>query len=253
MKKCPACKNDYDTSCFRSKSGRSYSRCTSCRKAYTDKRRADFRARSVCICCGGLRVEGRTTCLPCSTRNDRSNEQRMDDVRSRGLCRWCKKVPAISGRRTCEPCVEIARDSNNRFRARRLSQNLCQRCGKNPRHQDGGKLCESCRTWVRQLHRLQRQEVIERYGGVCNCCGENNPYFLNIDHVNNDGGKHRRRAGGNRQALLEILNTPYDPDRYQLLCSNCNGAKEHYGSCPHTWSKIGLLGDITLRLRRKAS
>src|SRR5262252_4538483 len=38
----------------------------------------------------------------------------------------------------------------------------------------------------------QRLEMIAAYGGECACCGETEPVFLTLDHVNGDGAAHRR-------------------------------------------------------------
>ncbi len=37
-----------------------------------------------------------------------------------------------------------------------------------------------------------RTQVINSYGGSCVCCGETELVFLSIDHINNDGDKHRK-------------------------------------------------------------
>ena len=79
-----------------------------------------------------------------------------------------------------------------------------------------------------------RNLVLEAYGGKCMCCGETTPEFLQIDHINNDGGDHRRelkREGTGFYHWLKANNFP--KDRFQLLCSNCNFAKAKYGQCPH--------------------
>jgi polyribonucleotide nucleotidyltransferase len=41
----------------------------------------------------------------------------------------------------------------------------------------------------------RRIKVLEHYGGSCTCCGETRYEFLAIDHINNDGGKHREEMG----------------------------------------------------------
>lgn len=86
-------------------------------------------------------------------------------------------------------------------------------------------------TWRWKL----RKEIIIEYGGMCKCCGETIPEFLQIDHINNDGYKMRKEkkesSGGNLYRWLKKNNFP--KDRFQLLCSNCNFAKGHFGGCPH--------------------
>jgi len=80
-----------------------------------------------------------------------------------------------------------------------------------------------------------RMDIIKAYGGKCACCGESIPEFLTIDHIANDGNKHREKdktmQGGGLYRWLKKNN--YPKDNYQLLCCNCNFAKGHFGGCPH--------------------
>lgn len=88
---------------------------------------------------------------------------------------------------------------------------------------------------VREYNRKQRMVVIEKYGGECVCCGQSERKFLEIDHINNDGAKHRRDMGSSRIVMWLIKND--FPKGFQLLCSNCNMAKGRWGECPHKNNK----------------
>src|SRR5215467_11339214 len=44
-----------------------------------------------------------------------------------------------------------------------------------------------------------REAVYVGYGGKCQCCGEKEPAFLTVDHVNNDGHLERDRGVGRRR------------------------------------------------------
>lgn len=82
------------------------------------------------------------------------------------------------------------------------------------------------------------KKVFDQYGNKCACCGEDNPLFLEFDHVFNDGKLERtkrtktgRMKYDKRAALAKSLVTP---KRYQILCSNCNRGKSRNGGvCPH--------------------
>ena len=76
-----------------------------------------------------------------------------------------------------------------------------------------------------------KQEVMNAYGNMCRCCGESDIWFLNIDHINNDGWKHRKEITGQFYTWLKINNFP--KDNFQILCYNCNMAKKVRGYCPH--------------------
>jgi hypothetical protein len=88
--------------------------------------------------------------------------------------------------------------------------------------------------WLLYARKL-RNEVLDAYGGRCMCCGETTPEFLGIDHVNNDGEKHRAELKGYGRSIYRWLkNEGYPQDgRFQLLCHNCNMSKGLYGGCPH--------------------
>lgn len=82
-----------------------------------------------------------------------------------------------------------------------------------------------------------RKKVIEHYGGKCKCCGESKFEFLAIDHINGEGLKDRKCLGKtyylNGVAFYRyIINNNY-PDKYRLLCHNCNMSLGFYGYCPH--------------------
>ncbi len=65
----------------------------------------------------------------------------------------------------------------------------------------------------------------------CNCSGETTQQFLTVDHVYGGGNRHCKEIKSNIYTWLVCNNFP---EGFQLLCYNCNCAKGHYGSCPHT-------------------
>jgi hypothetical protein len=71
------------------------------------------------------------------------------------------------------------------------------------------------------------------YGGYgCACCGESEPKFLSLDHINNDGNEHRKTVPAH--ALYRWLRDNNYPPIMQVLCMNCNfGKRMNGGVCPH--------------------
>jgi hypothetical protein len=70
------------------------------------------------------------------------------------------------------------------------------------------------------------------YGSKCNCCGECDTRFLTLDHVQNDGFEQRKEMS-QRQIISDAINS-FNPSKYQILCYNCNCAKNANGGiCPH--------------------
>ncbi len=86
-------------------------------------------------------------------------------------------------------------------------------------------------------YRRLKHAAVMAYGGYrCNCCGETEHTFLSIDHVHNDGYKHKgphgRRYVG--LSLFSWLKKNDYPDGFQVLCHNCNIGKHlNDGVCPH--------------------
>jgi hypothetical protein len=80
--------------------------------------------------------------------------------------------------------------------------------------------------WARRLM------VIEAYGGRCVCCGEDTPEFLVFDHVDGGGNADRERLRSGNAQIASLIEQGY-PKTMQLLCANCNMAKERPEGCPH--------------------
>ncbi len=83
--------------------------------------------------------------------------------------------------------------------------------------------------------RNERIMAIAEYGGKCVCCGNSTYEFLTFDHINNDGAAHRREIGskGGAHFVTWLKKNGWPKDIIQLLCMNCNHAKDKYGACPH--------------------
>jgi hypothetical protein len=82
-----------------------------------------------------------------------------------------------------------------------------------------------------------RTQVFEAYGGYkCNCCGESEPMFLSIDHIDNNGAEERKSGqyAGSGYGFYRWLRKSGFPPGYQVLCMNCNtGKHKNGGVCPH--------------------
>lgn len=79
-------------------------------------------------------------------------------------------------------------------------------------------------------------ETINKYGGECACCKEQEPMFLAIDHKENNGNKHRKEIG-NAKIYSWLKKNEY-PKGFQVLCHNCNMAKAFWSVCPHKASEL---------------
>jgi hypothetical protein len=97
-----------------------------------------------------------------------------------------------------------------------------------------------------------KHECFVQYGGyICACCGETEPKFLTIDHVNNDGYMRRKYgkepSGASSYAYLRKMGYP---EGFQVLCMNCNfGKAMNGGICPH--KKGSTTTKSTLKKRKQ--
>lgn len=89
---------------------------------------------------------------------------------------------------------------------------------------------ESGKTYLAEYRAKIKREAIEAYGGKCACCGEVEPVFLTLDHVDGKGNEHRKEVG--KTDMWAWARRNGFPDLFQVLCFNCNFAK-HWGTCPH--------------------
>ena len=71
----------------------------------------------------------------------------------------------------------------------------------------------------------------------CICCGVKEIQFLTLDHINGGGAEHRRIAdkGAGSDFYAWLLRNKL-PGGIQVLCYNCNCAKNINGICPHLWT-----------------
>lgn len=90
----------------------------------------------------------------------------------------------------------------------------------------------------RLQHRIERArirtEFINAYGGACGCCGEKEPRFLTLDHVNGGGGKQRKNGVSTQALCGRLKRAGWPKGEYTLCCWNCNSGRHlNGGVCPH--------------------
>lgn len=186
------------------------SRCVRCRKDYR-ARDAERKKKGLCVTCGDAVEAGKGQCRSCLDRYNKHCVRRMKALRKCGLCikcglrRRCKRSKS-----RCATCLRKARNSESRRSPIRLEKNA---------------------RWRAALKR----EVFEAYGGFsCSCCGEKERKFLCLDHVKNDGAKHRKKIGEGGDRILRWLKKNGFPKGFQVICANCNQGKHlNGGVCPH--------------------
>lgn len=150
--------------------------------------------------------------------------------RTTRACTVCKKIKSLSefhkdrhhpyGVRTqCKECV-LAIQSGKTERIAKSEYDK-QHYAKIRAHR-----LKQCKAY--QLR--SRKAVLEHYGHICECCGEERFEFLTVDHINGGGIKHRKQI---HSAFYYWLVKNNFPEGFRLLCYNCNMALGRYGYCPH--------------------
>lgn len=97
--------------------------------------------------------------------------------------------------------------------------------------------------WFDARYKRLKEDVFNAYGGFkCSCCGETQPMFLTIDHIDGKGAEHRRSMTEEGQNYRDAtgyktyrwLERNGYPPGFRVLCANCNhGAHRNGGICPH--------------------
>ena len=92
---------------------------------------------------------------------------------------------------------------------------------------------------VKEREKKWKVDVLTYYGDnrlVCVRCGFEDIRALTIDHINNNGYKHRKALGLSGKGFYYWLKRQGYPDGYQTLCMNCQfikrdetGTGNHYG------------------------
>jgi serine/threonine protein phosphatase PrpC len=172
-------------------------------------------------------------CNTCKEIKSLSEFHKNHTVRD-GHSNKCKKCTILYSRKYYESNLEKHRQYAREKELKRRSAGLCLACGAKSKYRKG--YCKKCYDLRLSAHKTRRETrrdiVIQHYGGKCACCGEKEPRFLTLDHINNNGSEHRRSI--NRGQFYPWVIKNGFPNDLQLLCWNCNLGKYHNnGVCPH--------------------
>jgi len=155
--------------------------------------------------------------------------------KSLGLCRRCGSTP-LPGKTRCEKCHKDHIENSMKWRNIRIKQGLCRTCGIKPRV-NGKSTCNEClednKRRQKQAYEELRERVLIAYGGYCYCCGTENKKYLQLDHIYNDGNKHRKEIfkDGRKGGMYQWAEKHGYPKTLQPLCANCHQAKTNHGGC----------------------
>lgn len=155
------------------------------------------------------------------------------------------------GLKTCSQCGEVKSGDDFYRAAYRRKTKVpaqttvaeCKVCRRNRTHRgywsDHDIAKARNMAWGKTARAKLKATVFAHYGGTCcACCGETEPMFLTLDHIDNDGAAFRRKIAGSRLAAgyttYRWLAKNGFPPGFQVLCMNCNhGKRMNNGICPH--------------------
>lgn len=183
-------------------------------------------------------MAGLTKCCPNCNQELPVHRFSTDRSRTDGLARECRECDNARQRKWGRANPEKARAQKARAKIKlaadperteryKAKNRAYSKSNKNPRKKYKAKLL---------------RQIFEHYGRECACCGETDPLFLTIDHINNDGAAHRREMGYKNGYRYTLASTDLHcwirangfPDTFQVLCFNCNcGKARNHGICPH--------------------
>lgn len=183
--------------------------CRQCREvkvlAAFARRRDTGGYRNQCMKCrnGGTEM---ADCEGCGRRFIRTAD--------RTLCAGCR--PQVR-----KPCARCGTEFTGSMEQRRYCSPACRDAAAKEQRVDARK--------------VQRMEILQAYGGpepACVCCGEREPLFLALDHINGGGHQQRKELGSG--GFYTWLRKNNYPAGFQVLCHNCNfGRQINGGACPH--------------------
>lgn len=185
-------------------------------------RHAARKEAGLCTQCGDDATPGNVYCHECL---EKKRQKRQAAVAAK-KCPSCSK-PTDGKHAKCGEC----RDKLRKQYTARAATKLCVDCGKEVDRKNK-RVCLACsekRKRVEQRkNRKLKQAALDTYGGpVCVGCGENTFEILEIDHINNNGGAHRRELFGHNKGtgssrFYRWLRDNDWPDGYRVLCPTCN-------------------------------
>lgn len=218
--------------------------CSKCSQEYAEKKRKhrkELQDSSICKECGKKPPVGsRLRCQECTNKVNERSLRHAEKYKGRGICVSCKG-PNPTSKKRCPECLskEVVK-AKDRYEGKK-DLGLCVVCD-HPIKDQRSIFCEECRLKANsrqnEINKELRRIVIDGYGGVCFCCGEDRAPFLTLDHVNNDGAEDRRRnkRGCTSGNYYRKLIRDGFPIHLRLLCWNCNCGRYFGGNngiCPH--------------------
>jgi len=190
-------------------------------KQQRDLRRLKLESENKCRDCGQINDSLFKRCTSCRNRTKEFNRNRI-------LTKLC----LICGNKIDNEfqICSICKIKNLNSREKRLSLGKCSSCGKKREFLEK-VLCNLCSNKEAEKHFLLKKEVMQVYGGKCQCCGDSGLGRLSIDHIKENGAEHRRQL--KTSSIYKWLKKNNYPKEFRVLCMSCNLCYYILGECIH--------------------
>jgi hypothetical protein len=181
-----------------------------CRKCHTELPKTEFYRESKSK--DGLY----SYCKKCSYHY-KPHPKLLVKYRTEKVCPQCKRLLSVS---------EYHKDKSNSDGHR----SACKKCVRKDLKIYARQHSEEARIRAKENWYKYKRAFLNAYGDKCACCGETEPVFLTIDHINGQAGIKIKDCWTKayKDAVLK-----YDPSKYRILCFNCNMAYRFGRTCPH--------------------
>ena len=191
--------------------------------SYHQRKYREARRAGNCASCWRRKATCKSLCRSCHARIKR---MRSSSVYKARLNRW--GITQYRRRKRAGRCVACG----NLPRKNRVH---CHRCSKKTRvyaKRYRASVAPQLTAYQREWNYQIRSEIIRLLGNQCVCCGERWRPFLQIDHTQSDGNKHRATFSSLAVFLRAALRSLQVRRKLQVLCANCHVAKTGRRVCP---------------------
>lgn len=152
------------------------------------------------------------------------NKDYFEERTKLGLCHTCGNSSDTKTTR-CSICSAISQTKRRKLYVLRQNLGFCVFCGKDAKPYS---LCLDCRIKKTSKNHNTKREVIEYFGGKCKTCGEKRLGCLELDHIEEDGFKHRKetKTRGGLQFYTQLVKSNFQTQyKLQVLCANCHALR----------------------------
>lgn len=133
-------------------------------------------------------------------------------------------------RHECDACHKVRMNGHYRANYDHRLNNARERYRRNPSVVWTLERRTKAYRLANERNARNRGKVFDMYGAECVACGETEPSFLTLDHINNDGGALRKASYREigTPLWLDIVRNGKRHD-LEVLCFNCNFGKQRNG------------------------